>query len=185
MQARIIGLVRVADATVVAKEPAVTQGARTVTDGTTMRRWMVAIGIFYLLLGLRLLPWINGAMIEAAGIETVYVGGDVTTDATIWHYLLDWLGVFGGGLLVLGAVLLVASRRPIRNRLFAHLVIWHELIVGVGFDGWFISRDYIPNGVYVGFIAVHLIVIVTGIRALRRTPTLPEVPGEGHRPEAA
>ncbi len=74
-------------------------------------------------------------------------------------------------LLVLGAVLLVAAHHPVRNRALVHLVIWHELAAGVVSDVWFITRDYIPNEFYHGFIVVHLVVIGTGIRALRRTPT--------------
>lgn len=139
-------------------------------QGTAMRRWMVAVGIFYLLLGIRLLPWINGPMIEGLGIDTVYLGGDLATDSTAFAFLLDWMATFGLDLIVLGAFLLVASRDPVRNRLFAHLVIWHELVAGVLDDAWFISRDYVADGFYLAFIGVHLVVIVTGIRALRRTP---------------
>lgn len=155
------------------------------SDGTLLRRWMIAVGIFFLLLGVGLLPWVNDARIGALGLEALYTGGDLTTDDTAYRYLLDWLGVFGASLFVLGAMLLVASRDPVRNRAFAHLVIWHELIVGVVSDAWFISRDYIPNGAYVGFIVLHLIVIATGVWALRRTPPRAEASrSEASRSEA-
>lgn len=142
-------------------------------EGATMRRWMVAVGTFFLVLGIGLLPWVNDARIGLIGLEVVYTGGDLTVDDTAYRYLLDWTGVFGTTLLVLGAMLLVVARRPVQNRMFAHLVIWHELVAGVLSDAWFISRDYIPNEFYYGFIVAHLIVIATGIRALRRTPTPP------------
>jgi hypothetical protein len=29
------------------------------------RRWMQVVGVIYVLMGVRLLPWINGPMIEA------------------------------------------------------------------------------------------------------------------------
>lgn len=140
-------------------------------EGTTMRRWMVVVGVFFLVMGIGLLPWANDARIAIVGLEAFYTGGDLTTDDTAYRYLLDWTGVFGTTLLVLGGMLLVVSRQPVRNRAFAHLVIWGEVVRGVLADVWFISRDYIPNEPYYAFIVVHLVVIVTGIRALRRTPT--------------
>lgn len=142
-------------------------------EATTMRRWMRAAGVFYLVLGIRLLPWVNGPMFESMGLEQVYLGGDLAPDSDAFAFLLDWMGTFGVDLLVLGALLLVASRDPVRNRLFAHLVIWHEVVAGVLDDLWFISRDYVADGFYVGFIVVHLVVIATGVRALRRTPRGP------------
>lgn len=134
-----------------------------------MRRWMIAVGIFYLVLGIGLLPWVNDARIGLVGLEVFYTGGDLTFDDTAYHFLLDWIGVFGTTLLVLGPMLLVAARHPVRNRAFAHLVIWHELAVGVLADAWFISRTYIPDAFYFGFIVVHLAVVATAIWALRRT----------------
>lgn len=153
---------------------------RTHAEGATMRRWMIAVGIFFLALGIGLLPWVNDARIGVIGLEVFYAGGDLTREATAYHFLLDWIGVFGATMLVLGAMLLVAARHPVRNRAFAHLVIWHELAVGVISDAWFISRDYIPDAFYLGFIVVHLVVIGTGIRALRGTP----MPGDEARQEA-
>lgn len=129
---------------------------------------MTVVGVFYLVLGVRLLPWVNRPMIEAAGLDSVYLAGDLSTDDTAFAWVLDWMGTFGLDLLVLGGVLLVAARAPVRNRLFAHLVIWHEVVAGVLDDLWFFSRDYVADGFYLGFIVVHLVVIATGIRALRR-----------------
>jgi cell division protein FtsX len=131
---------------------------------------MIAAGIFYLVLGIRLVPWINGPMIEAAGVETVYQGDGLAPGSAAFAYLLDWMGTFGLELLVLGAAVLVAARDPERYRLMAHVVLWHEIVVGVAADAWFISRTYIADGFYLGFIAVHLAVIASGIWALRRAP---------------
>jgi hypothetical protein len=139
-------------------------------DGTTMRRWMRAVGVLFLLLGIFLLPWINHVRVEAVGLELFYSGGDLTSDDTVYRYLLDWLGVFGMTLLALGGVLLVAARNPIEHRSLVHVVIWHEVGSGILADAWFISRDYAPDAVNWAFIALHLVVIATGIRALRRTP---------------
>lgn len=135
------------------------------------QRWMVVVGVFYLLLGLRLLPWVNGAMIEAAGMDTIYRGGDLEPGSTAYLFVLDWMGTFGLDLLVLGGVLLAAARRPGRHRILVHLVIWHEIVAGILDDAWFISRDYVANGFYIGFIGVHLVIIVTAIAVLRRLPS--------------
>lgn len=147
-------------------------------EGVTMRRWMIAVGIFFLVLGIGLLPWVNDARLGIIGLEAVYTGGDLTPADSAYHYALDWAGVFGTTLLVLGGMLLVVARHPVRNRAFAHLVIWHELAAGVLSDAWFITRDYIPNEFYYGFIVVHLVVIATAIRALRRTPMPAEEPSD-------
>ncbi|MDX1657853.1 MAG: BphX family protein [Nitriliruptorales bacterium] len=152
----------------------------------TMRRWLVAVGIFYLVMGIRLLPWINGPMIESFGmLDSVYTGGDIEIGTPAYAFLLDWMATFGATLIPLGAVLLVASRDPIRNRLFAHLVIGHEIVAGILDDLWFISRDYASDAFYLGFIVVHVTVIATGIRALRRTPRPTEQRSRGsdQRPE--
>lgn len=145
------------------------------SDGQrTLRRWMIAVGIFYLVIGIRLLPWINGPMIEAIGLEQMYVGGDIEVGSTAWHFVLDWMATFGLALIPFGAVLLVAAREPVRNRLLVHLVIAHEAIVGIVDDLWFISRDYVTNGVMYGWIVVHTIVIISAIWVLRRTAAAEE-----------
>jgi hypothetical protein len=140
------------------------------TDGeVTMRRWMVAVGSFYLLLGLRLLPPINGPMIEAVGVDALYTAGDLEPGTAVFSFVLDWMGTFGTSLLPLGAILLMAARDSSRNRLLVHLVIWHELTAGVVADAWYIGRGYVSTGFYLGFIVLHLVIVGTGIRALRRT----------------
>lgn len=153
-----------ATATPQAGNPATHPAAR------SLRRWMVVVGLLHLLLGVRLLPWVNGPMIEALGIETIYLGGDLATDDTAFLWVLDWMATFGLDVGVLGAVLLVAARNPVRNRLFAHLVIARELVAGVLDDIWFATREYVDAGVYVVFVAVHLVVVATGVRALRAAP---------------
>jgi hypothetical protein len=140
------------------------------TDGeVTMRRWMRAVGSFYVVLGLRLLPPINGPMIEAAGIETVYTAGDLEPGTAAFSFLLDWMGTFGVSLIPLGVILLVAARDPLRNRLLVHLVIWHELAAGVVADAWYLGRGDVSAGFYLGFIVLHLVIVGTAVRVLRRT----------------
>lgn len=141
----------------------------------TLRRWMITIGIIYLVMGVRLLPFVNGPMIEAAGVEAIYHGGDLEVGTSAYRFVLAWMGTFGASLIPMGAVLLLAARDPLRNRLFAHLVIGHELLAGVAADAWYIAGGDVSTPFYLGFIAFHLVIIATGIRALRRTAPSPEL----------
>jgi hypothetical protein len=151
------------------------------TDATTMRRWMVAVGIFYVVLGVRLLPFVNGPMIEAMGIDAIYTGGDLEVGTPAFGLVVDWMGTFGISLLAMGGVLLVAARTPRDNRLLVHLVIWHEVGAGVLADAWYVLQGDVTTGFYLGFIVVHLVVIATGVRALRRTPAPIAVPEVAER----
>jgi hypothetical protein len=133
------------------------------------RRWMLVIGAFYLFMGIRLLPFINGPMIEAAGVDTIYRGGDLHVGQPAYTFVLDWMAAFGLGLIPLGAVLLVAARDPVRNRLLVYLVVGRELTAGVVADVLLIWRGDVSTGFYLGFIVLHLIVVGTGVWVLRRT----------------
>lgn len=133
------------------------------------RRWMLVVGAFYLFMGIRLLPFINGPMIEAAGVDTIYRGGDLQVGDPAYGLVLDWMAAFGLGLLPLGAVLLVAARDPVRNRLLVYLVVGRELTAGVVADVLLIWRGNVSTGFYLGFIVLHLIIAGTGVWVLRRT----------------
>lgn len=132
-----------------------------------LRRWMIVVGVIYLGMGLRLLPWINGAMIEAGLGDIAAPGIDLVPGTVFFEFAVDWMGVFGLDLVVLGAVLLVAARKPHEHRILVHVVIWQELIRGILADGWLMTRSYASVGFYLGFILFHSIVVLTGVRALR------------------
>lgn len=144
-----------------------------------LRRWMATVAGFYLLLGLRLLPWPNDAMIRRLGVHSAYTGGDLTISTDAYRYVLDWMGTFGLDRIALGVLLLIALREPVRNRLFVHLVIAFEATAGVAADVWLLTRDYVNPSLYVVFIAVHLIVITTGLRVLRTRAPGPPGPAIG------
>lgn len=75
-----------------------------------------------------------------------------------------WL-VFALGLAALGAMMLYASRRPAGNRLLVMTVILIEVFSGVIADAIWIARGH-PAVIYIPFMAVHLIIIGSGITFL-------------------
>lgn len=138
--------------------------------GLTLRRWMTVVGAIYVLMGLRLLPWINGAMIEAGLGDAAAPGIDIVSGTAFFEFAVDWMGILGLDLIVLGGVLLYAARTdPVRHRLLVVVVVWQEAIRGVAADVWIMNRDYASVGFYVGFILFHLVLIVTGLRVLQTT----------------
>lgn len=137
-------------------------------DVRPLRRWMYVVGVVYLLMGARLLPWINGAMIESGLGDVAAPGVELQAGSSMFDFAVDWMGVLGLDLLVLGVALIyAASTDPVAHRIVAHVVIWQEAVRGVLADVWVISRPYAAAGFYLGFIVFHLIVIVTGVIALR------------------
>lgn len=136
-------------------------------DARPLQRWMTAVGIFYLVLGLRLLPWINGPMIESSG-DLASPGVDLVAGTPAFSFLLDWMATFGLDLVVLGAVLVAAARNAHDHRILAYVVIGQEAVRGVLADLWFAARPFNSAAFYLTFLVVHLLVIVTGVRCLRR-----------------
>lgn len=133
-----------------------------------LRWWMVAVGLLYTAMGVRLLPWINGPMIEA-GLGDVAAPGVVLEPGTvIFDFVLDWMATFGLDLLVLGVVLLFAARAPLSHRILVHLVIWQEVVRGILADLWLAARPFANPAFYLGFALFHVAVIITGVWALRR-----------------
>jgi hypothetical protein len=141
-----------------------------------LRRWMQVVGVIYVLMGVRLLPWINGPMIEAGLNDAAAPGIGLTADTAFFEFALDWMTTLGLDLLVLGVALLVASRNPFAHRIVAHVVIWQEALRGVAADLWMTTRPYASATFYLLFALFHVVVIVTGVRALRRANVPERVP---------
>jgi hypothetical protein len=77
-----------------------------------------------------------------------------------------WL-VFVFELGVLGAMAMVASGNPVKNRIMAWVIIWAEVFRGILADAIWIMRGY-DAGRYIVFIAIHLAIILTGVVFLRQ-----------------
>lgn len=126
--------------------------------------WFRFVGGFYLLLGLGFLPPLN-----AARAPLVLPGLEHLGDGPLARGFLDFSLMLGLDFLVLGLFLLWASARPGEHRSLAWLVLWLELARGILDDLYMILRGY-PTPFYLGFILLHLIVVITGLAALRRGP---------------
>jgi len=125
--------------------------------------WMRIVGGFYVLLGLGFVPFINEAR-----LPFMIPAFAATPDTVEFKALIDWMFTFGLDLLVTGGVLVYAARDPLRHSILVQLLIALEVVRGVLDDIYYVSRGYAPAGFYVGFVAVHLIIIVTGVVLLRQ-----------------
>jgi|GEM_PF-307998 len=127
-----------------------------------LKWWMRVVGVLYLILGIGFIPPLNELRMRSfvpitAGPETIE-----------YKALIDWTFVFGLDLMVIGAMLIYASGKPLRNIILVQTVIALEFVRGVLDDIYYIFRGYASVPFYIGFIVVHLIIIVTGIMFWRQ-----------------
>lgn len=124
--------------------------------------WMRAVGGFYVLLTLM--------NVYILAFDSDYMGDTLPFDAGpngIRAFNDAWM-VFIAELGVLGVMLLYGSTRASQAGLLILTVVLAEVFRGVVADAIWIGRGYSAAS-YGGFIAVHLVIIVTGILALRRS----------------
>ena len=125
--------------------------------------WMRVVGVFYLLL-----TAMNIWALFLGGIQLLADGlpAPMNTEPLAVRAFGDaWL-VFVFEFGVLGAVLLYASRHPAESRMLVLAVIGAEIFRGVLADIVWITRGYDPAS-YLVFVAIHLVIIVTGLFCLR------------------
>jgi hypothetical protein len=127
-----------------------------------LRRWMYLVGGFYVLMGLFNTPWI----IEAR-LPTQYPDLGVAVESNAARALVDVWFMFGAEVLVIGVVLIAFAPRHGERMALVWAVLGMEVIRGIAVDVWFLTRGYDPP-IYVGWIVVHLIIILTGLYAIRR-----------------
>lgn len=120
------------------------------------------MGGVYILLGMGFIPAIN-----AKRLPVMFPDFDAPIGGVAYHGLLDFSFMFGLDLLVIGGFLLWASRAPRRHLNLVWLIVWLELIRGIADDIYMIASGYEP-GFYIGFIVLHILIIVTGIIFLQR-----------------
>jgi hypothetical protein len=128
--------------------------------------WMRVVGVFYVAIGVRAIPLINEQQ-----VAIVIPGLEVGPQTVAFKALMDWIFLFGVDTLIIGVMLFVGSRRPGRATLLVQTVLVLEAVRGVAFDVYLILRGYAPEPFYLGFIVVHLVIIGTGLLALRRAGT--------------
>ena len=129
-----------------------------------MKWWMRIVGGFYVILGIGFIPFLNELR-----LEQMIPGFNAAPTSVTYKALIDWTFFFGLDLLIIGIMLLYASRQPEKNLILAWLIIWLEAVRGVLADIYYILRGYASIPFYIGFMIVHLIIIVSGIVLIRRT----------------
>jgi hypothetical protein len=124
---------------------------------------MRLVGGFFILIGLLNTPPVIAARMTSQyptlGIDPGHVAPAIITD--LWF-------MFGVETTVIGLMLIAGSASPLRNKLLVQTVLFLELTRGVLTDFYWITRGYSENVVYIGWIVIHLVIIVTGWYALRR-----------------
>jgi len=127
-----------------------------------LKWWMRLVGGFYIFLAVMSLP-----PIRANGFLSVFpeLAGQQATLA--FELLIDAWVMFGLELGVIGVMLIVFSRAPLQALSLVYTVIGLEIVRGVLDDIYMITRGY-SVGFYIGFIAVHLLIIVTGLAFSRQ-----------------
>lgn len=128
-----------------------------------LSRWMRAVGLFYVVLGLGFVPPLNEARFEA-----FLPAFDAPRDSVAFRALIDWTFVFGLETAVIGVVLVVAARAPARHVVIVWTVVLLELTRGAGWDLYYLSRGYTSVGFYVAFVVLHLVIAGSGAWLARR-----------------
>jgi hypothetical protein len=125
--------------------------------------WMRAVGVFYLINGLFNFP----PFVEAR-LFTQYPSLGVSASSAAARALIDTWFMFGIEILVLGVALLYFAREPKRHIGLVWTVLALELVRGVFIDIYLIARGYDAAFVYVGWILLHVVIIVSGVLAINR-----------------
>lgn len=128
-----------------------------------LRTWMRIVGGFYVFLGL-----INTPPVVAARMGLQYPNLELALDHMAVRAINDLWFVFGTEMAVIGIMLIVGSGEPLRGKILVQTVLLLELIRGILLDVYWISRGYYVNFHYAAWIVIHLIIIVSGWRALQQ-----------------
>ena len=124
-----------------------------------LSRWMRLVGVFYVFLGILNSP---------IGQVRTFIASYAEPGTRATEALVDWHFVWAVDIGLVGAFLLFASRDPWRYRILAWLVIAQELLRGIGTDLYFVARGFYEEPVYIGFMVLHAVIIITGVLFLRR-----------------
>lgn len=129
-----------------------------------MTGWLWGVGAFYVFLGVRFLPAINGRQ-----LLRVLPSWTAPQASVEFKALVDWQWVFGLDLLAIGVVAVVtaAAGSAAGARYVVWIVVARELLGGILPDAWLIIRGYTVKSLYIGFIVVHAVIIATGLALLR------------------
>jgi len=123
--------------------------------------WFRVVGAFYLLLGIMNM---YGTFIDPA-----FFGGNLpyAADLAVVKAFVHGWSPFAFEIVGLATFMLWASRNPGKYLGAVWLLVWLEFMHGVVDDLYLIANGF-GAGFYIGFIVVHLIIIVTGVLFVRQ-----------------
>lgn len=129
-----------------------------------MREWLWVVGAFYVLLGVRFLPAINGAQFWRMR-QQILPSWTAPPESVEFKALVDWQWTFGLDLFAIGLVAIVGAAvgSPAGYRYIAWVIVAREVFGGIIPDAWLIIRGYTRRSFYAGFIVVHAAIIGTGL----------------------
>ncbi|MEX2548735.1 MAG: BphX family protein [Nitriliruptoraceae bacterium] len=126
-----------------------------------LRRWMRIVGGCYVLLAL-----FNTPPVITARFEAQYPDLEVAVDSPAAGALVDVWFMFGLEVVVIGAALLFLARDPLRGLPLVWVVLALEVVRGILDDVYLLARGHDPV-IYLGWIVIHLVIVVTGLLAIR------------------
>lgn len=140
-----------------------TTGTTNVDDvATGLRRWMRAVGGFYVLIGL-----FNTPPVIEARLPAQYPDLGAAVDSLAARALVDVWFMFGLEMVIVGTALIVFSRAPQQHVALVWTVLALELVRGIAHDVYVIFRGADP-AFYGAWILVHALIIVSGLILVRR-----------------
>ncbi len=127
-----------------------------------LKWWFRVIGVWYLLLGL-----MNIYMMFLGSPDYLVQNIPFPTDQWAIRAFVDGWSPFLFEVFGIATFALWASRKPGKHTSAALLLVWLELLHGVLDDIFLIARGYDAGG-YIAFIVIHLIIIASGLWAVRQ-----------------
>lgn len=123
--------------------------------------WFRIVGAFYLLLGV--------ANMYGTFVNPSFFAANLPypADASVVKAFIDGWSPFAFEIVGLATFMLWASRKPRKYLGAVWLIIWLELLHGIVDDLYLIANGFSAGG-YIAFIAIHLVIIVTGILFVRQ-----------------
>ena len=123
-----------------------------------LKWWFTIVGAFYLLLALMNMYFV---LFDPTGMSSMTKFPFAVAPDTTMAFVDGW-SPFAFEVLGIGTFMLWAARNPRRYLGAVWLLVWLELLHGVLDDIYLIARGYDAGG-YIAFIAIHLVIIVTGV----------------------
>jgi len=126
-----------------------------------LRRWMMVMGGIYVLAGS------IAFLMSAEFVSLLFLKINIGADVYSYRALLTAVKVWGSYVSVIGASVLIGSRKPLRHVGLVWLVIATETMGAAG-DVWLSSLGHVNRAIVLPGIPFHLITAGLGVLFLRR-----------------